>query len=153
MSSKRHERSFARRMAVQVLYQANITDTPADKIALKEHPVPDGGSLPEYAITLLNGVSAHMLEIDRLIAESSENWSLERMPLVDRAVLRLALYEMLYQDDVPVSVAINEAVELAKDFGGAEESARFVNGILGTVARNQTSDQPKSSCESSSAEA
>lgn len=65
----------------------------------------------------------------------SENWSLARMPIVDRSILRLATFEMMYIDDVPTSVTINEAVELAKDFGGEDESHRFVNGILGRIAK------------------
>ena len=69
------------------------------------------------------------------LASTSENWSVDRMPVVDRALLRLAVYEMVYVDDVPVSVAINEAVELAKAYGGEDESSRFVNGVLGRIAR------------------
>jgi N utilization substance protein B len=69
-----------------------------------------------------------------MITSTSENWSLERMPLVDLNILRLATFEMLYLDDVPQSVSINEAVELAKNFGGEDDSSRFVNGVLGRIA-------------------
>ena len=75
------------------------------------------------------------------IGESSQNWAIDRMPVVDRSVLRLAVYEMRYVDDVPQSVAINEAVELAKAFGGEDDSHRFVNGILGRLARLSESEQ------------
>lgn len=93
------------------------------------------GSLPSYAANLVQGVEAHKTEIDQKLGAASENWTLERMPIVDRAIMRMAVFEMLYQDDVPVSVSINEAVELAKEFGGEDDSARFANGILGRIAR------------------
>ena len=81
-----------------------------------------------------------MLPIDVRLNSTSENWKLNRMPIVDRCILRLATYEMLFVDEVPVSVAINEAVELAKDFGGEDESPRFVNGVLGRIARQLEED-------------
>ena len=74
------------------------------------------------------------------LTATSENWALARMPIVDRSILRLATYEMMYVDDVPTSVTINEAVELAKDFGGEDESPRFVNGVLGRIARSMEGD-------------
>lgn len=91
--------------------------------------------MPAYALTLVRGIEAHRCAIDDQLVATSENWSLVRMPIVDRSILRLAAYEMMYVDDVPVSVAINEAVELAKDFGGEDESPRFVNGVLGRIAK------------------
>jgi N utilization substance protein B len=82
----------------------------------------------------VTGVEAHQARIDSIIEDISENWSLSRMPLVDRSILRLAVWEMLYRDDdVPDSVAINEAVEMAKVYGG-EDSSKFINGILGRLA-------------------
>ena len=86
------------------------------------------------------GVDEKMLPIDVRLNSTSENWKLNRMPIVDRCILRLATYEMLFVDEVPVSVAINEAVELAKDFGGEDESPRFVNGVLGRIARQLEED-------------
>ncbi|ANE23460.1 MAG: transcription antitermination factor NusB [Eggerthellaceae bacterium] len=134
---KRHERILSRRMAVQVLYQSEITGVPAWEIADKGDALPEGGTLPPYAIELLRGVAAHRVRIDKLLDEASSNWSLERMPLVDRSIMRMAVYEMLHETDVPVSVCINEAVELAKEFGGEDDSSRFVNGVLGRIARDQ----------------
>lgn len=78
--------------------------------------------------------SEHIPEIDKLLNETSEGWRTGRMNKVDLTVLRLAVYEMLYDDDIPVGVAINEAVELAKKYGG-DDSGSFVNGILGKIAR------------------
>lgn len=135
MAAKRHERTRARREALQVLYSSEITDESPAAIAEGSNRLGDGGPLPEYALMLVRGVEAHRCAIDKHLAATSENWSLMRMPIVDRSILRLAVYEMAYVDDVPTSVAINEAVELAKDFGGEDESPRFVNGVLGRIAK------------------
>ena len=115
------KRILARRAAVQILYQSEITGVPADKL-VDEGLVPEEAKANEYARDLVCGVSAHRAELDR-------------------SVLRLAVYEMRYVDDVPQSVAINEAVELAKAFGGEDDSHRFVNGILGRLARLSESEQ------------
>lgn len=141
MATKRHERTLARRAALQVLFTSEITDESPAGIAdgghyLLEEDVFEGGVLPEYAEALIRGVSEHCESLDAHLIETSENWSLARMPIVDRSLLRLATYEMIYVDDVPISVAINEAVELAKDFGGEDESPRFVNGVLGRISKS-----------------
>lgn len=146
------ERILARRAAVQILYQSEISGVPADKLL-------DGGLVPEeakandYARELVCGVSAHRAELDRAIGESSQNWAIDRMPVVDRSILRLAIYEMRYVDDVPQSVTINEAVELAKAFGGEDDSHRFVNGILGRLARQgeDASERQNEAADSSEA--
>ncbi len=135
--AKTHERMLARRMAVQALYKSEIMDWEIGQVASPETIIPDSGALPPYAVSLLLCVQEHITEIDELISGASKNWSLDRMPMVDRAILRCAVCEMLFVDDVPVKVCINEAVELAKDFGGEDESASFVNGILGNIARSE----------------
>lgn len=132
---KRHERSLARRCALQVLYQGEILNKPADQV-VDEGLVPDEAGMGDYARMLIMGVSSHKSELDRIIGASSQNWAIDRMPVVDRSILRLAVFELKYVDDVPVSVSINEAVELAKEFGGEDDSHRFVNGILGRIARD-----------------
>ena len=86
----------------------------------------------EFAQPLIDGMVAHLAEIDERIARYCDNYEFRRISPVDRNVLRLAIYEMLYRDDIPPVVSINEAIELAKMFGGAE-SGRFVNGILDRV--------------------
>lgn len=83
----------------------------------------------DYARTLVEGSLAHRESIDRLVADQADNWRLERMPVVDRNLLRMAVYEMRFQPEVPAVVVIDEAIELAKKFG-SEQSGRFVNGIL-----------------------
>ena len=135
MAAKRHERTRARRAALQVLYTSEITDESPAAIAEGGLRLDEDGVLPEYALALVRGVEAHRCAVDEHLVATSENWSLNRMPIVDRSILRLATYEMMYVDDVPTSVTINEAVELAKDFGGEDESPRFVNGVLGRIAK------------------
>jgi N utilization substance protein B len=128
-------RSKARKRAVDILYESEIraTDpvrTVAERIALGDPPVSD------YTVELIEGVQLHLARIDDLLARYAEGWTLQRMPDVDRAVLRLALYELLWREDVPRAVAIDEAVELAKALS-TDDSPRFVNGILARVLRDR----------------
>lgn len=135
MASKKHERRIARESALAILYSCDITQADI-KETIENGNYPDEDFVfPEYAERLLLGVAEKQDEIDGYLVSTSENWALDRMPVIDRSILRLALYEMIFIDEVPVSVAINEAVELAKGFGGEDESSRFVNGILGRIAR------------------
>lgn len=132
--AKRHERTVARESALALLYSSDITDeSVADIVDAGQYPADDIEFAP-YAEALVRGVQAHRAEIDERLSSTSENWTLGRMPVVDRAILRLAVYEMIYVDEVPVSVTINEAVELAKAYGGEDDSSRFVNGVLGRIA-------------------
>ena len=91
-------------------------------------------SVREFAQPLIEGMIAHLPEIDDQIRKYAENYNLNRISAVDRNVLRLAIYEMLYRDDIPPVVSINEAIEVAKTFGGAE-SGKFVNGILDRIRK------------------
>jgi N utilization substance protein B len=88
----------------------------------------------EYARALLEGVAKHQDELDALLGEYSEHWSVERMPAVDRAVLRLGCYELAHEPEVPTAVVITEAVELAKQYS-TKDSGRFVNGLLARIAQ------------------
>lgn len=128
------ERPLARRCALQALYTAEIRGESPSRIIEGEAFL--GEEPSDYAVMLVQRCEAHRAGIDKQLTSSSENWSLARMPVVDRCILRMAVCEMLYVDDVPVSVSINEAVELAKAFGGEDESPRFVNGVLGRIARS-----------------
>lgn len=147
---KIHERRLARESALALLYSSDITEQAVSEIVeAGAYPV-DDIDLPEYAEALVLGVAEHCEDIDAQLAATSENWALDRMPVVDRAILRLAAYEMLYVDDVPISVAINEAVELAKAYGGEDDSSRFVNGVLGRIARSiesESDDAPATMAE------
>jgi N utilization substance protein B len=118
---------------LQFLYQAEFTGGrgPEDLGRFWEHFQPRG-KLPAYLEELVAGVAAHQEELDALIARYSEHWRLERMTVVDRNLLRLAIYELLFQAAVPPKVVINEAVEMAKRFG-TEASGAFVNGLLDRI--------------------
>lgn len=132
-SNKQHERTRARRRALQIMYQSEILETTTLELISNNSLVEEAQSLDDYTLSLLKGCSTHASDIDSLIDDASENWSIDRMPLVDKSLIRLAAYEMVYVDDVPISVSINEAVNLAKEFGG-DDSPRFVNGVLGCIA-------------------
>ena len=124
-------RSKARKRALDILFEAEQRGVPllellAERQSLGEHPV------PEYAAGLVRGVAAHFSEIDLLISENSVDWTLERMPAVDRNILRLGIYELLWADDVPDGVAISEAVLLAQDLS-TDASPAFVNGLLARI--------------------
>lgn len=100
------------------------------------HPSEPGEGDRAYIARVLDGVMAHLQELDEKISAASVDWTLDRMPMVDLTILRLAAYEILYEDDVPGSVAINEAVELANRYS-EPTSGRFINGVLGTILRNK----------------
>jgi N utilization substance protein B len=144
-------RRLARRVALDVLYEAEIRDMlPLEALSARRREgwvlraAPDDEALQKeptdevlgYALKLVEGVQAHQAAIDSLIAAYADRWAIERMPVVDRNLLRISLYELLWSDDVPVAVAINEAVELAKTLS-TDDSGRFINGILGHVVEDR----------------
>lgn len=118
---------------MDVLYEADIRGVDAVTLLADRVGSPDVPPVHDYTVTLVEGVTAHQARIDEILAEHSEGWSLPRMPAVDRAVLRMGLYELLWSRDVPAAVAIDEAVELAKSLS-TDDSPRFVNGVLGRIA-------------------
>lgn len=134
--------------ALQVLYEVDLTGHGVDETLA--HLVEEEPVTPEVAARagrLVRGVRAHLDEIDPRIAAAAPAFPVEQLPAIDRNVLRLATYELLHEPDVPTGSAINEAVELAKRFGG-DNSGRFVNGALGTIlagvaSRQTTGDAPK----------
>jgi transcription antitermination protein NusB len=128
-----YSRSRCREWALQFLYQGEFSGPP-DLAALNQFwsHFQDGAALPAYLQELVTGVAAHLEELDALIVRHSEHWRLERMTVVDRNLLRVAIYELLYQPEIPTKVVINEAVELAKRYG-SEASGGFINGILDQV--------------------
>lgn len=97
---------------------------------------------PEFGWKMANGVIKHLAELDEIIKKAAPQWPLEQLPLIDRNVLRIGLYELLYADhnEIPEKVAINEAIELAKNFGG-ENSGKFINGVLGTVYKEMEGEK------------
>ncbi|TKD70061.1 transcription antitermination factor NusB [Pseudalkalibacillus hwajinpoensis] len=123
------KRRHAREKAIQVLFQIDVTDT--DPREALEHVLSEGEG-DEFLSELVFGTLENLEKIDEVIKENLVNWSFSRIGNVDRSVLRMASYEMVIRDDIPVNVSLNEAVELAKLFGG-EESGRFVNGVLSKI--------------------
>ena len=129
-------RSKARKRALDVLYEADIRSVPAGEIleATIARRTDDGhAALNDYVRELVEGVVAHQSYIDELLGSYSMGWTLDRMPTVDRAILRIGTYELLWRDDVPDAVAIAEAVNLAQELS-TDESASFVNGLLARLA-------------------
>jgi transcription antitermination protein NusB len=127
----RRTRHAARKRALDVLYEADLKDRPVAEV-LAAHLRADDPP-PEFAVALVRGVHRNRDQIDELIETHSREWKLSRMPIVDRNLLRLALFELLHSPDVPKAVAIDEAVELAKELS-TEDSGRFVNGLLARAA-------------------
>ena len=131
-------RSRGREVALQVLYQVEQNPViPADEIRrfIKRRLLEDR-KLCEFTEGLIDGVKEHQARIDAMISQVAENWRLDRMAAIDRNILRLGAYEMLFRPEVPAKVAINEALELAKRYSTAQ-SSRFVNGILDRVLQFQ----------------
>ena len=128
-------RRKARKRALDVLYEADLRDLPPrqvlttylDRIA---KPRPDH---LDYTVTLIEGVAEHLDRIDELIASYAEGWTIDRMPVVDRNLARIAVFELLYEGEIDDPVAISEAVELAKQMS-TDDSPRFLNGLLGRIA-------------------
>lgn len=127
-------RRKARELALQLLYQMDVQGEEHPEAHLDDfwlrHPVDPEAR--EFAESLVRGTKRHEAEIDELISRYAENWELERMAVVDRNILRMSVYELLWSPEVPPKVAINEAIEIAKKFG-TKESSRFINGILDRV--------------------
>lgn len=125
-------RTNARSQALQLLFQAEATGRMVVDVLGGEYALSDG-PLDDYAEQLAVGADSMIHELDAVLEANSANWGVSRMPSVDRNLLRLAVYEMLHEDDVDIAVTIDEFVELAKAYG-TDESSRFVNGLLGRVA-------------------
>ena len=134
MSSRRQER----RLAIEILFQADVTGT--DGRSALQGWIGSGREVPPFTRALVEGVDEHLDEIDATIAAHSEGWTVDRMASVDRTVLRVAAYELAFGGEVPVGVAIDEAVRAAKDLS-TEDSGRFVNGVLGKIARELDPNQ------------
>ena len=130
-------RSKARKRALDVLFASDVRGESANDAldrAIAEGDAPTNA----YTVVLVRGVVEHLARIDELLTTYSEGWSLERMPAVDRNVLRLGVFELLYAEDVPDPVAVTEAMALVRDLS-TDESPAFVNGLLGNIVRNKAS--------------
>ena len=126
-------RRRSRTVALQVLYETNAVDHSAENVLadrLDEYQLPL--TVAQFAGTLVRGALANCEEIDKIITTFAPNWPLNQMATVDRNILRMAIFEIMFSENAPPKVAVNEAVELAKVFG-SESSPKFVNGVLGSV--------------------
>lgn len=132
-------RHLIRTVILQSLYEWDFYNQKKDIVGILERNLEEfapGIDEPEFAWKILKGVAEHLKDIDNVIAKAAPEWPLDKIAIIDRNILRIGLYELLYADpdEVPPKVAINEAIELAKNYGGPN-AARFINGVLGTIYR------------------
>lgn len=129
-------RRISREMALKVLFQIDLVSTNIEEVL--KYTFEDGklsDEVKEFTLILIKGVMSNLSEIDKVINNYTNNWSLERITNIDRNILRMAIYEILYLKNIPKSVSINEAIELAKKYG-TKNSFSFVNGVLGKIDKN-----------------
>ena len=134
-------RTRARSLALQVLYEVDIANhPPADiyRLRLQDNPLPD--DVADFARQIIFGVLPLTVILDEIIAQYAPEWPLDQIAAIDRNILRMALWEFAVYQDTPIKVAINEAVELAKQFG-SDSAPRFINGVLGALADHQSEIQ------------
>ena len=126
-------RTKARKRALDVLFEAEARGEDPLVVLEQRRATQDAPPVSDYAARLVEGVSANLPRIDQVIAEHAEGWTVPRMPAVDRALLRIGVYELLWMDEIDDPVAITEAVELARSLS-TDDSPRFVNGVLASIA-------------------
>ena len=129
-------RSKARKQALDLLYETDIRGTNVvETLVARDIPAedPDARPIREYTRELVNGVSENRRKIDELITTYAQGWDMDRLPAVDRNILRLGIYEILWSSAVPTSVAIDEALDLAKELS-SDDSSKYIHGVLGRIA-------------------
>jgi N utilization substance protein B len=134
-------RRKGREIALQILYQMEVN--PVEPQKALEHVwenVAASKETQEFVQRIIAGVELHRAEIDHVVAQQSEHWRLDRMDRVDKSILRMGVFELMFCDDIPRKVAMNEAVDLGKKFG-AEESGTFINGILDKISKTEGKGQ------------
>ena len=127
-------RRKSRENAIILLYQRDLLDKKIDEII--ENNLLAGRKYDQFTLKLTKGVDRYRKRIDEMIIDIVENWTLERMAIIDRNILRVAIYEMLYEDDIPLKVSVDEAIEIAKSLGQKEDTPKFINGVLGKILDN-----------------
>jgi transcription antitermination protein NusB len=138
-------RHLSRTIAMQSLYEWDFNDRQDDLRGITEHNIQQfapGLEDPAFIFDLAQGVVDHMPQIDAIIIETAPEWPLDQITVVDRNILRLGIFELMFAKQVPPKVAINEAVELGKAFGG-ESSGKFINGVLGTLYKNLPEEEKR----------
>lgn len=136
-------RTAARIIALQLLYAYEANKYVDDGNLLTSHEEPPEPGATEFALELFAGFREQRTPIDAAIDKRLENWTIHRLAVVDRAIMRLGAYEILYSTDTPPKVAINEAIELAKKYGSEEKTTKLVNGVLDRIARDHRPDDLK----------
>lgn len=124
-------RRKSRENAIVLLYQRDLLNKKIEDV-LKNNLLA-GREYDQFTLKLINGVNKNIKKIDRMIKDVVENWTLERIAIIDRNILRVAIYEMLYEDEIPLKVSVDEAIEISKSLGQKEDTPKFVNGVLGKI--------------------
>ena len=125
----RIRRRESRETAIILLYQKDLLGKNPEELI--ENDRLNEKSFDDFALTLINGVVSNLKEIDEVICSIVENWSLDRIAVIDRNILRVAIYEMLHEADIPLKVSVDEAIEIAKSLGQKDDTPKFINGVLG----------------------
>jgi N utilization substance protein B len=128
------KRRRAREFALQILFQLDVTNSEHNDELFEDfwESISEDDDVKEFTHDIVVGTGKHLDAIDKVIREKAENWTIERMPIVDRSILRASVYEIMYRKDIPRTVIINEAIEIAKKYS-TEDSASFINGILDKI--------------------
>ena len=137
------KRTLSREIALKIIYATDITGEPFEDSSRKfweNHDLEEEEGVRSYADILVSGVGDNLERIDGVISKYADNWEIGRMATIDRNILRVAAYELLFSDDIPPKVAINEAIEMAKKYGDMD-SGKFVNGILDKIKRAEKDDE------------
>lgn len=129
------QRRRERRLALEILYEWDLTGRTVEEILKLKEGAGKVIVLSDFSERLVYGVQNYKEQLDKIIERYSEDWKVSRMPVVDRNILRLGTYELLFEADIPVPVSINEYIELAKLYG-TDDSRRFINGILGMISKD-----------------
>lgn len=127
-------RRKSREAAVIVLYQSDLLGKDPEEVLKNE--IDFGKKIDEFALELVIGVNKNRKAIDKEIVGVVENWTIERIAIIDRNILRVAIYEMLFEKDIPLKVSVDEAIEIAKSLGQKDDTPKFINGILGRILTN-----------------
>jgi transcription antitermination protein NusB len=127
-------RRKSREAAVIVLYQCDLLGKCSEEILKNE--IDFGKKIDEFALELVAGVNKNRKAIDEEIISVVQNWTIERIAIIDRNILRVAIYEMLFDNDIPLKVSVDEAIEIAKTLGQKDDTPKFINGILGKILAN-----------------
>lgn len=127
-------RRKSREAAVVLLYQSDLLGKDSEEVLKNE--IDFGKKIDEFALELVIGVNKNRKAIDKEIVGVVENWTIERIAIIDRNILRVAIYEMLFEKDIPLKVSVDEAIEIAKTLGQKDDTPKFINGILGKILAN-----------------